>query len=470
MQARLSNNKITVLVLPWLAHGHISPYLELAKRLVNRNFHVYFCSTPANLISVKPKFHSTHLKNSLYTTNIEFIELHLPELPGLPSHLHTTNGLPPHLMPTLKKAFDMSSSPNFMGLLENLGPDLVIYDFIQPWAPLLASQMNIPAVEFLTISASMMSFCLHLTRKSTGSEKFPFPAIYLRDYEVGKFVKLLESSANDIKDKDRLEQCSDRSFNVVLLRTFPEIEAKYMHYFSGLLGNDKKIVPVGSLVDDEDDHETDGDDQVMRWLNRKERSEPVVFVSFGSEFFLTKDDIREIAKGLEVSGVDFIWVIRFPVGSDPKTEMDEALPKGYLKRVKDKGFVLEGWAPQRAILKSQRVNGFVSHCGWSSVMESMRFGVPIIAMPMNLDQPMNARLVEEIGVGVEVKREGIGGRIRGEELGEVIRKVLVEESGERVREKAMEMRKELRRKGDEEMDLVVKELIQLCGKENLQLN
>ncbi|PON44778.1 UDP-glucuronosyl/UDP-glucosyltransferase [Trema orientale] len=472
MQARLSNDKIiSVLMLPWLAHGHISPYLELAKRLAHRNLHVYFCSTPANLVSVKPKFLSTHHQNSVYTTNIEFIEIHLPELPGLPSHLHTTNGLPPHLMPTLKQAFDMSASPNFLGLLEDLGPDLVIYDFIQPWAPLVASQKNIPAVEFLSISASMMSFCFHLVRNSMSDEKFPFPAIYLRGHEVGKFVKLLESSANGVKDKERVEQCSDRSVSVVLLRTSREIEDKYIEYVSVLHGNDKKIVPVGLLVDDDDhDHDHDDDDQVMKWLKRKEGAEPVVFVSFGSEYFLSRDEIREVAKGLELSGVGFIWVIRFAAGSDPKTEMEEALPEGYLKRIEDKGLVLEGWAPQRAILKSQGVKGFVSHCGWSSVLESMRYGVPIIAMPMNLDQPINARLVEEIGVGVEVRRDGIGGRIRGEELGEVIRKVVVEESGERVREKAVEMREEMRRNGDEEMDLVVKELVKLCRKENLQSN
>lgn len=50
------------------------------------------------------------------------------------------------------------------------------------------------------------------------------------------------------------------------------------------------------------------------------------------------------------------------------------------------------------------VGGFVSHCGWSSGLESMKFGVPIIALPVHLAQPPNARLVEELGVGVEVKK------------------------------------------------------------------
>ena len=63
-------------------------------------------------------------------------------------------------------------------------------------------------------------------------------------------------------------------------------------------------------------------------------------------------------------------------------------------------------------------------------MESMKFGVPIIAMPMHLDQPVNSRLVEALGVGVEVKRDN-NGRLGREEVAKVIRKVLVEKTPKR---------------------------------------
>ncbi|KAF3778028.1 Flavanone 7-O-glucoside 2''-O-beta-L-rhamnosyltransferase [Nymphaea thermarum] len=51
-------------------------------------------------------------------------------------------------MPLLKKAFDLSK-PAFIDILQALNPDFVIYDFLQPWAPLAASQLGIPAVLFL---------------------------------------------------------------------------------------------------------------------------------------------------------------------------------------------------------------------------------------------------------------------------------------------------------------------------------
>lgn len=95
-------------------------------------------------------------------------------------------------------------------------------------------------------------------------------------------------------------------------------------------------------------------------------------------------------------------------------------------------------------------------------MESMKLGVPIIAMPMHLDQPLNARLVEDVGVGMEVRRNE-NGRIEREEMARVIKEVVVEKNGEKVRRKAREMSENIRKKGDEEIDKVVDELSQLSG-------
>lgn len=36
-----------------------------------------------------------------------------------------------------------------------------------------------------------------------------------------------------------------------------------------------------------------------------------VFLSFGSECFLSKEEMEEMARGLELSCVNFIWVVRY---------------------------------------------------------------------------------------------------------------------------------------------------------------
>lgn len=188
----------TILMLPWLAHGHISPYFELAKKLAARNFTIHICSTPVNLTSIRPK-----LPENL-SSSIQLDEIHLNLLPELPPQRHTTNGLPPHLMPTLKTAFDMCG-PKLDKMVEKLRPDLVVYDFLLPWAPEVAKSRGVPAVCFMSVSAGITSYLVHALNKLNGDEveEFPFENIYLEDDTKHMFDQMMESSSGGLQDKDR---------------------------------------------------------------------------------------------------------------------------------------------------------------------------------------------------------------------------------------------------------------------------
>ncbi|KAF3677335.1 Beta-D-glucosyl crocetin beta-1,6-glucosyltransferase [Capsicum annuum] len=157
---------ISVLMFPWLAHGHTSPYLELAKKLADRDFHIYLCSTPINL---NYSFKQSVIEN--YSQSIELVDLHLPSLPNLPPRYHTTNGLSSHLMRTLKDAFRMAD-PKFSEILQALNPDLVIYDYNQPWAADFASSLNIPAVVFIIYSVATVSWIVHMSENTERSFRF----------------------------------------------------------------------------------------------------------------------------------------------------------------------------------------------------------------------------------------------------------------------------------------------------------
>ncbi|KAF8397868.1 hypothetical protein HHK36_016793 [Tetracentron sinense] len=428
-------------MLPWLAHGHISPFLELAKKLIKRNVYIYFCSTAVNLSSIKDQISEESFHS------IQLVELHLPSFPDLPPHYHTTKSLPPHLIPTLRKALDMAE-PTVSTILKLLNPHLLIYDFFQPWAPVIASAQNIPAILFNTTGAATFCFSLH-HMKNPGVE-FPSPFLHFEEHEIRRNTQLLESSAGS---KDTYRKCIEKSSDIILMKTFREIEAKYLDYLTVLY--EKKPVPVGVLV--QDPIYENNQSEFIQWLSKKEKSS-AVFVSFGSECILKKEEMEEIAHGLELSSINFIWAIKFPKGE--KSRIDEALPQGFLERVGERGMVVEGWAPQTKILQHSSIGGFVSHCGWSSVVEGMRYGVPIIAMPIHLDQPLNARMAVEIGVGVEVKREKDGRLERGE-VAKVIREVVLEKEGEEVRRKAKEMGGKIGMKGEEEIDVLLEELMLL---------
>lgn len=63
-------------------------------------------------------------------------------------------------------------------------------------------------------------------------------------------------------------------------------------------------------------------------------------------------------------------------------------------------FHLAAWVPQIAALR--HADAFVSHCGMASVMESMYFGVPIVAVPMMREQTLIAHLVEKHRAGIQL--------------------------------------------------------------------
>ncbi|KAM7467836.1 hypothetical protein LguiB_015398 [Lonicera macranthoides] len=207
-------------------------------------------------------------------------------------------------------------------------------------------------------------------------------------------------------------------------------------------------------------HEEKRED-ITEWLNGKEPGSTVL-ASFGNEYYLSKDKIKEITRGLELNGVNFLWVVRFPSGEKIKTI--DVLPDGFLEKIKERGLIVEGWAPQVRILSHASVGGFLSHCGWNSLLESLKFGVPIISLPMNYDQPLSGRVVVAVGAAMEVMRDK-NGKIAGEEVGKVIKQVMGSEKiGEDVRKKAREFMENLKLNGKEEIDVAMEELLQLCGK------
>lgn len=443
-----------VLMFPWLAHGHISPYLELSRRLSKRNFQIYFCSTAINL---------NYIKRNSCEFPIQLVELHLPYSPDLPPEYHTTKNLPSNLMPTLMSAFQMSKS-SFSNIITMLSPDLLIYDSFHSWAVDIASLHNIPSVHFYTSGAATMSFFHHQQKHGwfQSLETFPFPEIYFRDHEKRTLLALANS--NPQASEDFASKSFELSSEIVLIKSCRELERKYLDHFSLLTR--KKIVTLGPLIQESTHHiEKDQANIINNWLNQKNQFS-VVFVCFGSEYFLSKEEREEIAHGLELSKVNFIWVIRFPppaAAGNSITIAEGGLPEGFLEKVKDRGIVVDGWAEQSKILQHQSIGGFLSHCGWSSIMESLYHAVPLIAMPVQLDQPTNARLMVEIGVGIEVMRDE-NGKMNREEIAKVIKEMMVDQKGKEIKVKAKDLSKQIRMEEEQVVDEALEELRNVCKK------
>ena len=144
-----------------------------------------------------------------------------------------------------------------------------------------------------------------------------------------------------------------------------------------------------------------------------------------------------------------------------KKTIHEALPQGFLERIQiqRKGLILD-WAPQDKIQAHTSSGGFVSHCGWNSTLEAMMYGVPIIAIPLKFDQPLNANLAVDMGVAIEVPARRKK-KITRQEVAKAIKTVVVEEQGKEVRRRAKELSENWKKKEDEEFHVALEKLLQL---------
>ncbi|KAJ1288046.1 hypothetical protein BS78_02G058600 [Paspalum vaginatum] len=183
----------------------------------------------------------------------------------------------------------------------------------------------------------------------------------------------------------------------------------------------------------------------VRWL-RDQPPASVVFLCFGSGGYFTAAQAREAARGLERSGHRFLWVLRGAPAPGERSPSDadlaEMLPEGFLERTRGRGLVWPTTAPQKEILAQAAVGGFVTHCGWNSIMESLWFGVPMAPWPLYAEQHLNAfALVAGMGVAVamEVDRRR-GNFVEAAELERAVRVLMGDgEEGRNAREKAAEM-------------------------------
>uniref|UniRef100_A0A0E0Q8U7 Malvidin galactosylase UGT88C3 n=1 Tax=Oryza rufipogon TaxID=4529 RepID=A0A0E0Q8U7_ORYRU len=150
--------------------------------------------------------------------------------------------------------------------------------------------------------------------------------------------------------------------------------------------------------------------ECVRWLDAQPPAS-VLLVCFGSKGLLPPPKVREIAAALERSEHRFLWVLRGPPkdsrpGQRVPTDamLDELLPEGFLDKTKGRGLVWPTRAPQKDILAHAAVGGFVTHCGWNSILESLWFGVPMLPWPLDNEQHANAfLLVSVLGVAVPLR-------------------------------------------------------------------
>lgn len=223
--------------------------------------------------------------------------------------------------------------------------------------------------------------------------------------------------------------------SAIMINTFENLEHDVVSSLRSIIH--PRIYPVGPLPMLED-REINRDSEIGRlrlnlweeetesldWLGTKEKKS-VLYVNFGSITVLTSEQLLEFAWGLAMSGKEFLWVVR------------SILPADFLSETADRGMVVTGWCPQEKVLSHPAIGGFLTHCGWNSMMESVFAGVPMICWPFFADQLTNRKFCcEEWGLGME-----IGDEVKRDRVEAVVREVMDGAGGVEIREKVMEWRR-----------------------------
>ncbi|TXG70924.1 hypothetical protein EZV62_005859 [Acer yangbiense] len=323
----------------------------------------------------------------------------------------------------------------------------------------VATDLNIPAYFFFASGAGCLAMFLYFTTLHENTTT-SFKDIKTTPFDVPGTPPVLPTDMPKPfleRDDKVYEYFLEGSYQMpksagIIVNTFDSLERRPLKAITDglcvLNGPTPPIYCVGPLIVAKDGG--GGVSECLTWLD-SQPSRSVVFLCFGSLGLFSVDQLEEIATGLERSGRRFLWVVRNPPGrenrsvaiserSDP--DLDSILPKGFLDRTKERGLVVKTWAPQVEVLNHDSVGGFVTHCGWNSVLEAVCAGVPMVAWPLYAEQRFNRiMMVEEIKIALPMV-ESENGFVSSTEVEKRVRELMDSEEGDSIRKITVAMKNE----------------------------
>ncbi|KAL0387968.1 UNVERIFIED_CONTAM: UDP-glycosyltransferase 86A1 [Sesamum radiatum] len=437
LQIQMAHPKPHAIVIPYPYQGHVTPMINLSISLASRGFTItfvqiefihHFISKAQNLPAAADHadFFGEARKSGLdirYTTisdgfpvefdrDVNFEEVWESMLRDFPDRV---DEIVVETMKADESAPETTPRPPF----------LLIADTFYTWPATIAKKHDMVYVSLWTEPAIVFSLNYHL-ELLTQNGHVPYnghadnhinyiPGIqsittrdlmtYLQDPElIPMLTQIVKKGFEQVKKAD-----------FILCNTVEELESEAL----SALNHKHPTYAIGPINFYTDFTKTSiaksfwSEFDCTQWLNSKP-SGSVLYVSFGSMAESNNDEIAELAHGLLLSEVYFIWVLRPNITRGNGTDI---LPEGFEDGLKDKGLVVP-WCNQNTVLSSPAVGGFLTHCGWNSILESIWYDVPMICYPLIVDQPTNRKLVVDdwkIGVdlcdGEQVGKEEVASKI-----------------------------------------------------------
>ncbi|MCO5562283.1 hypothetical protein L7F22_015908 [Adiantum nelumboides] len=380
------------------------------------------------------------------------------------------------IVEAFKAAQDMKEQAEQLisDVMEEQSVAFILTDILLGWSEATASKFGLPWVSFWSASSAACAALIYFADLGEQGTTVPIPE--KQDEEVPTIDAIAGLPPTRLHDVPKVwddegkihhrilnyfQRAQSASF--LLFNTFTELEGEVLQALKskgypalavGPLLPARYICPdqtAASKLELGGAHESvlcraslfREDRSCLQWLDTQEPSS-VLFISFGSISARTPEQLEEPALAVEATGCPFLWVQKPEIfaGITPETSAQ------YCGR-RENGLIVP-WAPQLEVLSYPAVGGFVTHCGWNSVMESVAMGVPMLCWADNGERMSNQRFVVQFWkCGLDVVSDGQrrykqqieeAALVRRDEIERAIRVVMVEEAGAPIRARAASLR------------------------------
>ncbi|XP_030529277.2 7-deoxyloganetin glucosyltransferase-like [Rhodamnia argentea] len=444
--------------IPGPYQSHIGAMLKLAKLLYAKGFYISFVNTEYN--------HRRLLKSRGPRALDGFSGFRF---------LTITDGLPPSdadssqdlaaVCDSVRKNMaapfsDLISNLNHTAPNSDVPPVTCIFSdgFMSFATNEAAQEFGIPIVHLWTIPAcSFMGFKQYRTLMEKGLAPLKDTS-YLTNGYLDTIIDWIPGMKNitlrDLPTFFRSTDPEDIMFNfamdaaerantasAMIFHTFDALESELLDALSSMFPRVYAIGPLSLLVDKLVKEESPlksvdcnlwrEDTECLRWLDSKE-PKSVLYINFGSIAVLTREELVEFAMGLANSKHPFLWIIRPDLISGDSI----VLSREFMKETEGRS-MLADWCPQEAVLNHIATGGFLTHCGWNSIIESVSAGVPMICWPSFGDQSTNCTYAcSKWEIGLE-----LSGMVRREEVERLVRELMEGDKGKQMTGRIIERKK-----------------------------
>ncbi|KAL4393039.1 hypothetical protein AHAS_Ahas02G0012100 [Arachis hypogaea] len=245
-----------------------------------------------------------------------------------------------------KLAWDQMQNP-VKEFVSKLQPNWIICDFHAHWTVVIAQELHVKLMYFSVYSASTIVFfgppgrmrAPTLPEVLTSPREwvnFPSSVAFQRNEAIAFYQSAYIENVTGLRDIDRIASVIDGA-NALSFRSCYEMEGEYLNLYQELI--EKPVIPIGLLPPEMPERRfvDESWSKTFEWLDAQ-ATKSVVFVGFGSECKLSKEQVFEIAYGLELSELPFLWTLRKPSWA---IHDHDSLPLGFCERTSKRGKVYQ---------------------------------------------------------------------------------------------------------------------------------